>query len=105
MEIIPIIAKLLEDKALEEGEEYEFIPIEEFEAKGSAHFFTPKKGEESAALLLAEQMKSLQTEELKQILSAISQEMDARQVPNTSPLNLRMPHCLRPMRYLLFYTV
>ena len=44
VEIIPIIAKLLEDKALEEGEEYEFIPIEEFEAKGSAHFSIPKKG-------------------------------------------------------------
>ena len=49
VEIMPFIAKLLEDKALEEGEEYEFIPIEEFEAKGSAHFSTPKKGEEPAA--------------------------------------------------------
>ena len=27
VEIITIIAKLLEDKTLEEGEEYEFIPI------------------------------------------------------------------------------
>ena len=45
VEIIPIIAKLLEDKALEEGEEYEFILVEEFVAKGSAHFSTQRKGE------------------------------------------------------------
>ena len=40
-EIIPIIAKLLEDKALEDGEEYEYIPME---AEGSPKFSTPKKG-------------------------------------------------------------
>ena len=34
---------------------------------------------------MAEQIKALQTAELKQILAAISQEMDARQVPNRSP--------------------
>ena len=44
VEIIPIIAKPLEDKALEEGEEYKFIPIEEFEAKGSAHFLSQRRG-------------------------------------------------------------
>ena len=85
VEIISIITKLLEDKALEEGEEYEFIPIEEFVAKGSAHFSTPKKVEEPDATLMVKQIKSLQTDELKQILSAISQEMEARQVPNRSP--------------------
>ena len=85
VEIILIIAKHLEDKALEEGEEYELIPIEEFEAKGSAHFSTPKKGEEPVAPLLAEQIKSLQADGLKQIISTISQEMGARQVPNRSP--------------------
>ena len=73
VEIIPIIARLLGDNALEEGEEYEFIPIEEFVAKGSAHFSTLKKGEEPVAPQLAEQIKSLQTKELNQILSAISQ--------------------------------
>ena len=41
-EIIPIIAKLLEDKALEDGEEYEYILI--MEAEGSPKFSTPKKG-------------------------------------------------------------
>ena len=38
-----------------------------------------------AATLLADQIKSLQTEELKQILSAISREMEARHVPNRRP--------------------
>ena len=85
VEIIPIIVKLLEDKASEEEEEYEFIPIEELVAKGSAQFSTPRKGEEPVAPQLAEQIKSLQTAELKQILAAISQEIDARQVPNKSP--------------------
>ena len=59
LEIIPIIAKLLEDKALEERGEYEFIQIEELEAKGSAQFSTPKKGEVPDNALLADQIKSL----------------------------------------------
>ena len=42
-EIISIVAKLLEGKALEEGEEFEYIPIE---ADGSPQFSTPKKGED-----------------------------------------------------------
>ena len=84
MDIIPVMAKLMEDKALEEGEEYELIPTEESEAKGTAHISIPRKGDESVAPLLAEQIKSLQTDELKQSLSAISLEMDVRQVPNRS---------------------
>ena len=55
------------------------------EAEGSPHFSTPKKGEELAIPQLAEHIKSLQTTELKQILAAISQEMDARHVPHRSP--------------------
>ena len=42
-EIISIIAKLLEEQPLEDGEEYEDIPIE---AEDSSLFSTPKKGEE-----------------------------------------------------------
>ena len=37
-EIFPIIAKLLEDKALEDGEEYEYIPME---VEGSPQFSNP----------------------------------------------------------------
>ena len=70
---------------MEEGEEYEYIPIEELVAKGSAQFSTPRKREEPVVPQQEEQIKSLQTAELKQILAAISQEIDARQVPNRSP--------------------
>ena len=35
LSILPIVTKLLEDKALEEGEEYEYIPIEPLEPKGA----------------------------------------------------------------------
>ena len=49
VEVILIIIKLLEDKALEQGEEYEYIPIEELVAKGSAQFATSRKGEEPVA--------------------------------------------------------
>ena len=77
-----IYRNTLEDKALEEGEVYGYFPIEELVAKGSAQFSTPRKGEEPVAPQLAEQIKSLQTAEVKQILAAISQEMDARQEPS-----------------------
>ena len=55
------------------------------EAEGSPHFSTPKKEEEPVIPQLAEHIKSLQTSELKQILAAISKEMDARHVPHRSP--------------------
>ena len=69
-EIIPIIAKLLEDKAIEDGEECEYIPME---VEGSPQFSTPKKG-------LAKNIKTLQTLELKQLMAPISKEMDYRHV-------------------------
>ena len=81
-EIIPIIAKLLEDKALEDGEEYEYIPME---AEGSPQFSTPKKGEEPAIPQLAENIKTLQTFELEQLMAAISKEIDDRHVTHKSP--------------------
>ena len=43
VEMTPIIAKLLEDKALEEGGEYEFIPIEVLDPRGLAQFSTPRE--------------------------------------------------------------
>ena len=39
-EIISIVSKLLEDKALEEGEEFEYIPIE---TEGHLNFLPPKR--------------------------------------------------------------
>ena len=64
VEIIPIIVQLLEHKALEEEEECEFIPMEEFLVKGSAHISTPKKGEEPVAPFMAKHIKSFQSDEL-----------------------------------------
>ena len=55
-EIIPIIANLLEYKGLEDGEEYEYIPME---AERSPQFSTPKKGEESVIPQLVDNFKSL----------------------------------------------
>ena len=81
-EIISIIAKLLEDKALEDGEEYEYIPIE---AIGSPQFPTPKKGEEPVIPQLVEHLNLFRPLELKQIMTAISMEMDARHEPHGSP--------------------
>ena len=81
-EIISIIAKLLEETPLEDREEYEYIPIE---AEGSSQFSTPKKAEKPVIPQLVEHFKSLQTSELKQIMTAISREMDARHEPHGSP--------------------
>ena len=81
-EIIPIVAKLLEDKALEDGEEFEYIPME---AEESPQFSTSKKGEEPAIPQLAENIKTLQTFELKQLMAAISKEMEERHVTHKGP--------------------
>ena len=80
-EIIPIIAKLLDDKALEDGEEYEYIPMEE---ETSAQFPTPKKGGPVIPQLVGH-FKSHQMFELKQLMTAISKEMDDRHVTHKSP--------------------
>ena len=81
-EIFPIIAKLLEEKALEDGEEHECIPME---VERSPQFSTSKKGEEPVIPQLAEHFKSLQTFELKQLMTAISKEMDNRHITHKSP--------------------
>ena len=74
LSILPIALRLLEDKALEEGEEYEFIPIEPLEPKGAGGpdtHSTPKKKTEPVATTLAKELKNLESQELQQILSAI----------------------------------
>ena len=47
--ILPIVTKLLEDKALEEGKKYEYIPIKPLEPKGAGGLethSTPKREDE-----------------------------------------------------------
>ena len=101
-EVISIIAKLLKDKALEGGEEYEYIPME---VEGFPQFSTPKKGEEPVIPQLAEHIKSLQTFDLKQIMAAIHKEMDARHVPHKSPskpdVSASQPHDVSSILYSL----
>ena len=65
--------------ALEEREEYEYIPIKPLDPWGSGKHYTPKRGEETAATALAEQVKSMTTQEPQQIMSALQQEMKSRQ--------------------------
>ena len=82
--IISIVAKLLEGQALEQGEEFDYIPIETEGAEGP-QFSTPKKEDDPVIPQLVEHFKSLQTSELKQIMTALNREVDARHLPQDSP--------------------
>ena len=78
--IFQIVNKLLQDKALEECEEHEYIPIKPLDPTGSGVCSTPKKGENPAAAdVLANQLKQMTTQELQQIMSALQLEMRGRQ--------------------------
>ena len=88
--ILPIVTRLLEDKALEEVEEYEYIPNEPLEPKGAGGpdiHSTPKKKDESVAITLAKQLKNLESQELQQILSAIQLEMKSGQDISVGPVH------------------
>ena len=81
-EILPIVAKLLGGQPLEKGEEFEFFPIpQDLEGAEGPPTSTPRKGEDPVIPELVKHFKSLHTNELKQIMAALSREMDARQVP------------------------
>ena len=82
--------RLLEDKALEEGEEFEFIPMEPLEPKGAGGpdtHSTPKKKPEPVATALAKEFKDLESQELQQILSTIQLEIKTRQDTSVSPVH------------------
>ena len=86
--IYDIVNKLLENKTLEEGEEYEYIPIEPEEKKGAEGpqpHSTPKRKAEPIATVLVEQFKQLESQDLHHILSAIQTEMMSRQDVSISP--------------------
>ena len=87
--ILPIVTRLLEDKALEEGG-YEYIPIEPLEPKdagGPDIHSTSKKKDEPVATTLAKQLKNLESQELQQILSAIQLLMKSRQDTSFGPVD------------------
>ena len=78
----------MEDRALEEGEEYEYIPIEPLEPKGAeclGKHSTPKERGEPVATALAKQLKSLESQGLQHIMSAIQLEMKSRQDASIGP--------------------
>ena len=90
LSIILIAMKLLEDRALEEGEEFEFIPIEPLEpkdARGPDIHSTPKKKTEPVASALVKEFKHLASQKLTQILSAIQLEIKSRQDTSVSPVH------------------
>ena len=64
--MLSIVSKLLQDKAFEEGEEYEYIPIQPLDPRGPGKYSTPKKREEPAAAdVLPYQLKQMPTQELQ----------------------------------------
>ena len=84
--ILSIVAKLLGGQTLEEGEEFEYFPVEnELEGAEGPPSSTPKKGEDPVILELVTHLKYPQTKNLKQIMAALTREMDARHVPRDSP--------------------
>ena len=90
LSILPIVLGLLEDKALEEGEEYEYILIEPLEPKGAGGPDThsiPKQKDEPVATTLAKEFKNMESQKLQQILSAIQLEMKSRQDTSVVPVH------------------
>ena len=87
-EILPIVAKLLGGKPSDKGEDFEYFPIEQdLEGAEGPPTSTPRKGEDPVSPELVKHFKSLQTNELRQIMAALSREMDARHVPRDIPPN------------------
>ena len=88
---VNIVQKLLENKPLEEGENYEFIPIEHEGGRGAEgpqpHSTPKKKKAEPIASVLTEHVKQLQSQELQHLLSAVQSEMRSRQDISISPVH------------------
>ena len=85
-EILPTVAKLLGGQPLDKGENFEYFPVEnELEGAEGPPTSTPRKGEDPVIPELVNHFKSLQTNELKQLMAAVTREMDARHVPRDIP--------------------
>ena len=78
--MLTIVSKLLQDKALEEGEEYEYIPIQPLDPGGPGKHSTPKKRERPAAAdALQSELKQMPMQEFQQMMFSFQQEMKNRQ--------------------------
>ena len=74
--MLTIVSKLLQDKALEEEEEYEYIPIHLLDPGDPGDHSTPrKKGGPAAPDALPHELKQMPTQELQQLLTSLKQEM------------------------------
>ena len=74
--MLTIVNKLLHDKELEEGEDYEYIPIPPLDPED--HSTPKKKGGPAASKALTQGIKHMPTQELQQLLSSLQQEMRTR---------------------------
>ena len=78
--VLQIVHKPLQDKALKEGEEYEYIPIKPLDPKGPGQHSTPKKEKiPDTADDLSGHLKQIPMQELQQVMSALQKELKNRQ--------------------------
>ena len=83
--ILQIVNKFLQDKAPEEGEEYEYIPIKSLDPTGSGVNSTPEKGENPTADdALADQLKQT-TISTNNFCSPVGDERHTGCLPGFSP--------------------
>ena len=75
--MLTIVNNLLQDKEVEEGEDYEYIPIPPLDPED--HSTPKKKGGPAAPKALTQDIKHMLTQELQQLLSSLQQEMRTRQ--------------------------
>ena len=75
--MLTIVSKLIQNKELEEGEEYDYIPIPPLDPED--HSTPKKKGGPAAPKALTHDIKQMPTQELQHLLSSLQQEMRTRQ--------------------------
>ena len=78
-DIFPIVVKLLVGKALEEGRSMNTSPLNLWIPDMLGSILLQNVERKTVATALAKQLKSLETQELQQIMSALQQEMKSRQ--------------------------
>ena len=75
--MLTTVSKLIQGKELEEGQDYDYIPIPPLDPEDHS---TPKKtGGPAAPKALTNELKHMPTQELQQLLSSLQQEMRTRQ--------------------------
>ena len=78
--MLTIVSKLLHDKALEKGEEYEYIPIQPLDPGDPRVHSTPReKGGPAVPEALPHGLKQMPTQGLEQLLNSLQQEMKNEQ--------------------------